>query len=158
MDDSEIGYGEAGPARGLVRAVRHVVQGSCVLQRRVSPLRDACEGVQVHQMRRTVEAPESEAHPGILSQMLLPVCILHSRQGFGQVRGMDFRVTVDMIGPGGGSVIEEMFATGKEADAFVASLTQEGGVLDGLGCPVTIAIEEMCNGRWTVASRRLVRT
>lgn len=69
---------------------------------------------------------------------------------------MDFRVTAELIR--GGTVIEEMFSSRKEADAFVEGLMQEGGVLDGLDVgALTVAVQELCNGTWTTVSRRLVR-
>lgn len=68
---------------------------------------------------------------------------------------MDFRVRAEMLD--GRPVAEELFSTRREADAFVESLMQDGSVLDGLGMTITLAVEEMCNGSWTVASRRLVR-
>lgn len=68
---------------------------------------------------------------------------------------MDFRTTVKTVG--GDVLAERMFATRKEADAFVENLQSDGGVLDGLGMTVVVSVEEMCNGSWTTASRDLVR-
>lgn len=68
---------------------------------------------------------------------------------------MDFRVTAGTLK--GVQLVEEFFPTAKEADAFIDGLMQDGGVLDGLGEVVTVASWEMCNGVWTVLSRKLVR-
>lgn len=72
---------------------------------------------------------------------------------------MDFMVLAELVADRPDTLlVKEMFGTRREADSFADSLCGEGGVLDGFtDGAVTVTVQEMCNGVWTVAGRRLVR-
>ncbi len=68
------------------------------------------------------------------------------------------RYKVEVSTYGGELLVKEFRPDGKSATAFAESLEEDGGVLDGLPLDgVTVAIWEMCNGDWTLESKRLVR-
>lgn len=58
----------------------------------------------------------------------------------------------------GRPLIMELQPDRKSAMAYAESLMEDGGVLDGLPLDgVTVAVDEMCNGDWTLATQKLVR-
>ena len=68
------------------------------------------------------------------------------------------RYKVEVSTYGGELLVREFQQDGKSAAAFAESLEADGGVLDGLPLDgVTVAVWELCNGDWTLESKRLVR-
>ncbi len=59
---------------------------------------------------------------------------------------------------GGELLVKESKPDLRSAQAYAESLLDDGGVLDGLPLDgVTVGIWELCNGEWTLESKKLVR-
>lgn len=68
-----------------------------------------------------------------------------------------FRVRVAPVG--GADVACELFEARSDAEKMFGDVTGSGAdaLLDGMGVPsMTVALEQLCNGCWTTASRKLV--